>query len=331
MNNNASAFAKANSFLEMNGMFYGMYNDMHMVVKDEGEWLSAYLYLDLPPAGRKARRDLENLMNEKGDRYLARVAPNSPSGFLKIEISKEDDACVNLDRFLTECDILLRPFGREMGLLCAYCRREMQDVKPEYKMENGLVVPVCPDCVNLESANKAKKGDNRRTIDQKRMMKGIIGAGIGCLISMVIWFFAGIGGSFFINIIAALASVFLIKWLFERLSKVPNRLTNVTVCVFAMFALIVGRAAGYTVNNNTYNKSMRESAEYLISFGQKEEMDVIQESLIEAYQNGDYDNVTIMAALMNPVFYTGIIVPAVAVLIASFGADSINLKSRKRR
>lgn len=324
-------FIREHGFTEKDGQYFGMYNDMHMVIKEEDE-ISAYLYLDLPPEGRKARRDLENQLNETGERYDAKVAADSAhKGFLKITVKNNMDAGINLDRFLTNCDLLLRPYGREMGLLCAYCRREMQDVKPEYKMENGLIVPVCPNCVNLESANKAKKGDNRRTIDQKRMMKGIIGAGIGCVLSMVIWFVAGIGGSFFINIIAALISVFLIKWLFERFSKVPNRLTNVTVCAFAMFALILGRAAGYTVNINTYNESMRESAEYLISFGQDEQIDAIQESLIEAYRNGDYDNVTIMAALVNPAFYTSMIVPAAAVLIASFGADSINLKSRRRR
>lgn len=323
-------FIREHGFTEKDGQYFGMYNDMHMVIKEEDE-ISAYLYLDLPPEGRKARRDLENQLNETGERYDAKVAADSAhKGFLKITVKNNMDAGSNLDRFLTNCDLLLRPYGREMGLLCAYCRREMQDVKPEYKMENGLVVPVCPECVNLESASKAKKGDNRRTIDQKRMTKGLIGAGIGCVLSIVVWFFAGIGGGFIINILAALISVFLIKWLFERFSKVPNRLNSVTICVFAILALLIGRAVGFTANINTFNESMRENAEYLITYG-TEETDASQETVIKAYQNGEYDNVTVIHTLTNPVFYSNIIVPVAAVLIASFGADSINLKPRRRR
>ncbi len=329
---NMNEFIREHGFTEKDGQYFGMYNDMHMVIKEEEEAVSAYLYLDLPPEGRKARRDLENQLNETGERYDAKVCADSAhKGFLKITVKNNMDAGINLDRFLTNCDLLLRPYGREMGLLCAYCRREMQDVKPEYKMENGLVVPVCPNCVNLESANKAKKGDNRRTIDQKRMMKGIIGAGIGCVLSMIIWFFAGIGGSIFVNIIAALASVFLIKWLFERFSKVPNRLTNVTVCVFAMFALIVGSAVGYTIDINQQNEDMRQWADYMAIYEEAGIMDSVLLEDMEAAMAGAYDNITVFDTLADPEYYKGIVIPAAAVLIASFGADSINLKSRKRR
>lgn len=323
-------FIRDHGFTEKDGQYFGMYNDMHMVIKEEAE-VSAYLYLDLPPEGRKARRDLEMQMNETGQRYDAKVFSDSGhKGFLKVEIKNSDEALSNLERFLDNCDLLLRPYGREMGLLCAYCRREMQDVKPEYKVENGLVVPVCPDCVNLESANKAKKADNRRTIEQKRMMKGLAGAGLGCLISMAIWIFSSIGASFILSIVFALASVSLIKWLFERMSKVPNRMNSVTVCAFAMLALVIGNAVGYTVNVNTYHEAMRENAIYLISYDQ-EELDAFQKSEIEAYQNGYYDDITLMYTLKDSGFYKSLVIPAVTVLIASFGADSIIPKFRRRR
>lgn len=327
-----NAFIREHGFTEKDGQYFGMYSDMHMVIKEEGDFFCAYLYLDLPPEGRKARRDLESQLNETGERYGAKVSADSAhKGFLKIDIENAPDAGVCLDRFLTNCDLLLRPYGREMGLLCAYCRREMQDVKPEYKMENGLVVPVCPDCVNLESASKAKKGDNRRTIDQKRMMKGIAGAAIGCVLSMGIWFFAGIGGSFFVNIIAALVSVFLIRWLFERFSKVPNRLTSVAVYVFAMFALVVGTALGYTAQINEQNKSMREWADLMAISDEAGALDQAFKEELEAVWSGLYDNITIVDTLKNPDYYKGIVISAAAVLIASFGADSINLKPRRRR
>lgn len=329
---NMDAFIREYGFSLRDGQYYGMYNDMHMVIREEDGNVCAYLYLDLPPEGRKARRELLNQLNETGKRYDAKVSADvSHKNFLKIETVNTSGADSNLERFLNNCDLLLRPYGREMGLLCAYCRREMQDVKPEYKTENGLVVPVCPDCVNLESAGKARKGSNRKTIDQKRMMKGVAGAAIGCVISMAIWFFAGIGGSFIVNIAAALISVFLIKWLFERFSKVPNRLNSVTVCVFAMFALVIGSAAGYTVNVNTYIDAVRETAVYVDQLGQQEQADAPVRAETDVYPYEEYDNVSIMFAFRNPVFYAGLIVPAIAVLIASFGVDSINLKNRRRR
>ena len=324
-------FAERYAFTEMNGLFYGMFSDMHMNLKEEGNVLSAYLYLDLPPAGRKARRELESQMNEKGDRYGAKVCENSPNGFLKIEIKNDSDAGMNLDRFLTECDLLLRPYGREMGLLCAYCRKEMQDIKPEYKMENGFVVPVCPDCVNLESAGKAKKGDNRRTIEKKRMTRGLTGAFIGSIISMVLWAVVGLGGSFLVNIIASLISVFLIKFLFEKMSRVPNRLTSVTILAFSLFALLIGSAVGFTVNTNQYHESMRETARYMESYGVSDPEIPYYGELAMDVENGVYDDITIIDAYKDPAYYKGIVVSVVAVIIASVGSDSLNLKSRKRR
>lgn len=325
------AFVQEHGFQEKSNQYYGMFNDMHMVIKEENLFVCAYLYLDLPKDGRKALRDLEKQMNETGTRYDAKVSIDlEHRGFLKIEIKNTDDALSNLERFLNNCDLLLRPYGREMGLLCAYCRREMQDVKPEYKMENGLVVPVCPDCVNLESADKAKKADNRRTIEQKRMMKGLLGGWIGCLISIALWILAGFGGSFLLDIAFAFVSVALIKRLFERMSKAPNRLNSVTVCAFAMLALLIGSAAGYTVSVNSVNESMREHAAYLISYG-PEALEDYQKMEIEAFKNGDYDDITLAYTLKDPYFYKGLIVPAAAILISSFSSDSINLKQRKRR
>ena len=315
----------------MNGQYYGMFSDMHLVLKEEGETASAYLYLDLPPAGRKARRELETQLDEKGKRYAAKVHENSPDGFLRIDFQNDGEASVNLDRFLIECDLLLRPYGREMGLLCAYCRKEMQEVKPKYKIDNGLVVPVCPDCVNLESAGKAKKADNRRTIEKKRMIRGLIGAGSGCVISTLIWFVVGLGNSFLINIIAALAGVFLIKWLFEKMSKVPNRLSSVTILMFSLLALLIGSAIAHTVSTNQYHESMRETAGYMEAYGVSDTEIPYYGDLLKDAQNGVYDDITIIDAYKDPEYYKGIAISVAAVVIASLGTDSLNLKSRKRR
>ncbi len=325
-------FIDAYAFSEMSGQYYGTYNDMHMVIKKEDAHASVYLYLDLPPAGRKERRELVAEMNARGERLGVKVYDSEDKiGFLKIILSENGDVSNDLERFLMECDLLLRPYGREMGLLCAYCRKEMQDVRPEYKMENGLVVPVCPDCVNLESAGKAKKADNRRTIEKKRMTKGLIGAAIGCAISAVLWTVVGLGGSFLVNIIAALLSVFLIKFLFEKMSRVPNRLTSVTILAFSLFALLIGSAVGYTVNTNQYHESMRETASYMEAYGVSDPEIPYYGDLMEDAKNGVYDDITLIDAYKDPAYYRGIVVSVVAVVIASVGSDSLNLKMRKRR
>ena len=325
-------FINNNGFSELSGQYYGTYNDMHMVLKKENAGLFAYLYLDLPPSGRKEWRDLVREMNARGERLGVKVPDTQEKkGFLQIALSEDKDASNTLERFLMECDLLLRPYGREMGLLCAYCRKEMQDIKPEYKLENGLVVPVCPDCVNLESAGKAKKGDNRRTIEKKRMTKGLLGATIGSVISMALWAVVGLGGSFLINIIAALLSVFLIKFLFEKLSRVPNRLTSVTIFAFALIALLIGSAVGYTVNTNQYHESMREYASNLDSYGVSDPEIPYYGELLEDAKNGVYDDITIIDAYRDPAYYKGIAVSLVAVIVASVGSDSLNLKMRKRR
>ena len=325
-------FIDAYAFSEMSGQYYGTYNDMHMVLKKEDASVSVYLYLDLPPAGRKERRDLISEMNARGERLGAKVYDSEENkGFLKIALNDDEDVSNALERFLMECDLLLRPYGREMGLLCAYCRKEMQDVKPEYKMENGLVVPVCPDCVNLESAGKAKKADNRRTIEKKRMIRGLAGAAAGCAISVVLWTVVGLGGSFLVNIIAALLSVFLIKFLFEKMSRVPNRLTSVTILAFSLFALLIGRAVGYTVSTNQYYESMRETASYMEAYGVSDPEIPYYGELMADVENGVYDDITIIDAYKDPDYYKGIVVSVVAVVIASVGSDSLNLKMRRRR
>ncbi|MBR3927572.1 MAG: hypothetical protein IKJ65_01065 [Clostridia bacterium] len=328
----ALEFVRAHAFKEMDGQYFGMYSDMHLVLKEEGEILCAYLYLDLPPEGRRARRELNEKMTENGERYNAKISSDqSAKGFLKIEIQNDDDAGSNLDRYLTNCDLFLRPFGREMGLLCAYCRSEIADVQPEYRMHNGLVVPVCPDCAHLEGAGKAKKADNRRTVAQRRMTRGVIGAFVGSLISVALWFFAGVGQGYVFSIVISFASVFLIKWMFERFSKTLNRLTSFAVCAFAMLALISGTVFSYTVKTNEYRESMRESAVYLEIFSQDDQMNPDQMGLIDAYKAGDFENITCFDALKDSAYYRNLIVPAISVVIASFGMDSVSLRSRRRR
>ena len=56
-----------------------------------------------------------------------------------------------------------------------------------------------------------------------------------------------------------------------------------------------------------------------------------QKMEIEAFKNGDYDDITLAYTLKDPYFYKGLITPAAAILISSFSVDSISLKQRKRR
>ncbi len=304
------------------GVYYGTYSDMHMVLTEEEGALSACLYLDLPSPGRKARKELEAQLNEKGERYEAVVSPNQDkNGFLKILIKNSEDASVDLDRFLTECDLLLRPYGREMGLLCAYCRKEMQEEKPQYKMENGMVIPVCTACANLSGNAKVKKADNRKTLEEKRMMRGIIGALIGTGISVGIWALASFGGSLLIKIFAAFASVYLIKLLYEKMSRMPTRLTGIFLAVFTMFSMILGSAIGYTVNVNQMNEAMREYQMYEEMFESSNEDEIVYA----------YEDISVMDALVSPDFYSSIAVSACAVIFASFTSDSGSMRFRRRK
>lgn len=325
-------FIREYSFLEMNGVYYGTYSDMHMVLKTEGGKALACLYLDLPPQGRKARREIEDRMNEKGERYCIRLLPEQPhKTFLEIEIPEEADAGSMLDRFLTECDLILRPYGREMGLLCAYCRKEMQEEKPVYRQENGMIVPVCPACASLDNASQAKRGDNRRTIDKKRMRKGLFGAAIGCLISAAVWAVVGTYMGIYLNVIISIASVLLIKWLFEKMSKAPNRLKNVVVMALAVFALIVGTSVGYTIEVNEYNQSWRDWGAEMQTAKEAGTLDPADEARLNDVNSGMMEDITLVDTFMDPLYYIEIAAPLAIVVIVSLTSDSLRLISRKRR
>lgn len=325
-------FIERYAFCEMSGQYYGMYNDMHMALLKENEGYTAYLYLDLPPAGRKERRDLIAEMNARGARFDISVNDQQEKkGFLRIAVPEDRYASSSLDRFLTECDILLRPYGREMGLLCAYCRKEMREETPVYKMENGIVVPVCPACAGLESASRAKKGDNRKTIEKKRTLKGIVGAAIGCLISMVMWGLTGGGRGILMSIICAFASVALIKWLFEKMSKVPNRLKSVAILALALFALIVGSSVRYTKDVNDYNRYWRDWGASMQITNEAGILDPAYEEDLMDVNMGVYDDQTLIDTFGDIEYYKGLAIPVAAVIFASFGSDAVSFKPRKRR
>ena len=320
------------AFSEMEDRFFGMYNDMHVVLMKEEKGFSANLYLDLPPFGRKERRELVSRMNEKGARFDACVTDHQEKkNFLKIVFSDQTDASSSLERFLTECDLLLRPYGREMGLLCAYCRKEMQEEKPVYRMEDAMVVPVCPACANLENAGQAKKADNRRTIDKKRMRKGVLGAAFGCLVSTGLWMLAFPYAGVYIAIILSIASVFLIKWMFEKMSRIPNRLKPAHVLALALFALIVGSSVRYTMYVNESNQAMRE---WNAIMGVSENAGAIDPAAAEIYDGfitDGYEDAALLDTFRNPEYYKEIALPVVFVVVASLGADSLIAANRKRR
>ena len=171
LNDRLQAFAAEHSLESVDGLYAGKYEDMYVTLRVEEETaLRVMVYLNLPHGGK--RKALDEALAEKLARYGAKPAETAFANALAFRFYG-DDPLDDMRRFLAEADLLLRPYGREMGVLCARCRREFEEGET-YTLSaiDGELVPVCAECAET---GRAKRGENRSTIRQKRARKGVLG------------------------------------------------------------------------------------------------------------------------------------------------------------
>ena len=166
-----SAFVEQYGFQPADNGYAGKYADMCLTVAEIGGQLDARLYLDLPKGGRRA--ELLNAIREKTARYGSEMGESENPYVLRFTFSNDGTAISRMERFLNECDVLFRPYGREMGILCARCRREIKEGDSfVFHVEDGAALPVCGDCQN----GNVGRAENRTTIRKKRVRRGVLGA-----------------------------------------------------------------------------------------------------------------------------------------------------------
>ena len=117
LNDRIQAFAAEHSLECVDGLYAGRYEDMYITLRAEEETaLRVMVCLNLPRGGR--RKALEEALAEKLARYGAKPAETAFANALAFRFYG-NDPLDDMRRFLAEADPLLRPYGREMGVLCA--------------------------------------------------------------------------------------------------------------------------------------------------------------------------------------------------------------------
>ncbi len=250
MNNDLIGFIQKHGFHEIAGGFTGVYADMCLTLRDTADGLSALLYLDLPKKGAHARKALLALMSEKAERYSAAVSECDNPFVIQIDLSGSDDLMSRLERYLLECDTSLRPYGREMGILCADCRSEIVDTAPVYVERNGFTLPVCPECSTSQSP-KARV-DNRKTIAKRRARMGMLGALTGMAATAAMWFLISLLG-FPLFFFAAIGAGFLVDICYRKFGGINDRWRTWLVSIFAALGVMLGGVLNSAV---LYNKTM---------------------------------------------------------------------------
>lgn len=151
LNDRIQAFAAEHSLECVDGLYAGRYEDMYITLRAEEETaLRVMVCLNLPRGGR--RKALEEALAEKLARYGAKPVETAFANALASRFYG-NDPLDDMRRFLAEADPLLRPYGREMGVLCARCRREFEEGET-YTLSaiDGELVPC---------ARNARKPDGR--------------------------------------------------------------------------------------------------------------------------------------------------------------------------
>ena len=296
---------------------WGTWSDMHLVLKKSGEKLTAYLYLSLPAPGRRERKTLENALKEKFERYGAALENSENASFLRIDFPASDSAVSAMERCLSECDGLLRPYGREMGILCAFCKKELQDEKPSYKEADGLIVPVCSNCAKLETAQGVKKVKNRRDMKKTWQRKGIFGFVLGMAIFGLVWYFLSLklGGIYFF--IVPFFAPFFIKFMCERFGGGFYGISDKNVVAILALASILTLLVAQAAVNMQLTKGMLEAYENTIQVledGTKEMEDaqLIYNTMVSEGGAG------FLAQFTSSYLYVSVILPAALSLIGAF-------------
>lgn len=237
-----SAFVEQYGFQPADNGYAGKYADMCLTVAEIGGQLDARLYLDLPKGARRA--ELLNAIREKTARYGAEMGESENPYVLRFAFSNDGTAISRMERFLNECDVLFRPYGREMGILCARCRREIKEGDSfVFRVEDGAALPVCGDCQN----GNVGRAENRTTIRKKRVRRGVLGALVGMLVGMALWtalYLLNFGGFW----IPAVAVGAIVAWFYRRFGGIHDRWQAVVTGVCAAFAIIFGEIAGVCLN-----------------------------------------------------------------------------------
>ena len=231
-------FAARYGFQKTDAGYAGKYADMCLTLAERDGRLDARLYLDLPRGGRRAA--LLNALGEKTGRYGAEMGEGEDPRALCFSFENDGTAITRMERFLSECDVLLRPYGREMGILCAQCRREIKEGETfVFRAEGGVALPVCADCQN----GKVGRAENRATIRKRRARRGVLGALVGMLVGAALWTALkclGVGGFW----IPALAVGAIVAWFYRRFGGIRDRWQAVITGACAAFAIVLGEIAG---------------------------------------------------------------------------------------
>ena len=231
-------FAARYGFQKTDAGYAGKYADMCLTLAEREGRLDARLYLDLPRGGRRA--ELLNALGEKTARYGAEMGESANPCVLSFSFEDDGTAISRMERFLSECDVLLRPYGREMGILCAQCRREIKEGDDfVFRAEDGAALPVCGDCRD----GVVGRAENRATIRKKRARRGILGALVGMLAGMALWtalILLNFGGFW----IPAVAVGAIVAWFYRRFGGIHDRWQAAVTGVCAAFAIVFGEIAG---------------------------------------------------------------------------------------
>lgn len=319
-------FVRDNGFAVESDTGYGTYSDMHMVLKQEADVLSAYLYLCLPAPGKKERRALEEAIKEKGERFSAAVGVSSHPSFLRIDFRYDESVYKPVERFLNECDILLRPYGREMGIICAFCKKELDDKKPVYKREGDMIVPVCSDCSSFESGEKVKRNANRQDFNRKRARRSAVGFGLGFLLCFGIHTLLSYSAGFY-SYIVAMSCPFLLRYMFERFGGSFRRFNDnqmiALLSAVCVIALLIGSAFGAAIRMSEYAENYENSTqqfvydEYTEESTQGEAAAEFDRFIDMTFGTGAFRLTTPLGQLASLQLYTDNIIPAFLTVVGA--------------
>ena len=251
-------FCEAYGFRDNEGFFVGRYNDMHIILQETPRTLTAWVYLNVPKGARYD--ELMRGIAEKQERYRMTVKQNANRNVLEFAFENASDAASRMERCLDECDGLLRPYGREMGVLCAKCRSEIHEEDAyEIRFIDGLPLPVCMNC---ENGNTFVRRENRDTQRQKRVRGGVKGALAGMGVCTALWGVISMLGLSY-SWIPAIGVGFLMNVFYERAGGMEDKWRNVLLSVCAVFAIVLGSMLGLVLSILVQVVKMPEFAQVL--------------------------------------------------------------------
>ncbi|MBQ3079805.1 MAG: hypothetical protein IJC48_07405 [Clostridia bacterium] len=253
------SFVERHGFRKIGERYAGVYADMHLTLLMEEQQLNAHLYLDLPGAGK--REKLFEIFREKSQRYGVSVSESENKNVIRFLFDNPLNAVSRMERFLSECDNDIRPYGREMGILCAKCRSEIQQDALEYTETDGEILPICKACIN-DPDRKIGKNENRRTNASKRAKKGMLGACTGMLAAAVLW---GVFTYFgvYSYYIPAMAIALIVDYFYVRFGGISDKWRFWVVFLFSALAILLGYTGSMMISTYEYYKAIMDSVSAL--------------------------------------------------------------------